>query len=347
MLATEIFERSSHVVFGYEHDRSLNGVRKRLQDAPKFILDPNAVTMAAGVALSKPSSILTALPFTRLPADPMWIEFANADAKEAMARLGSPNTQLPRGVTVIERSGFLLRYDKEGDILIEYVHRDRTPSGDVLMDVAPIVGKLKIKDFDEVRHSLISALASVFRENAAPEKIAKGRVQEHLNKIHNDPHEADADLELDQRLSWISHVDLIGFKEILLRKLGSDQVAQIERDQGSELIRLFKLMILPTLILLNCRNAVDIEKVEAPEKLNKQRIKKGRPPIVEHSVVKVHLSETRRKVYASHGHNASIARGALVIGHFKVRRGGRIFWWSPHWRGSPSSADMKTYIVTS
>src|SRR5690606_7069330 len=115
---------------------------------------------------------------------------------------------------------------------------------------------------------------------------------------------------------------------------------------GREMRRLFLMQILPALILLNCRNAVDVEKVPAPEKLNKQRAKKGRAPVAEHHLVKVHLSPTRKKVYEARGGTARNVRGGLVMGHFKVRKGG-IFWWSPHWRGSPTEATSpKTYVLT-
>lgn len=343
MLATDIAESKTGVVYpdGYHHDRCRDGILSRLKDAPKFVLDAQACAMAASVALSKPSSILSALVFTKLPFDRMWIEFANADTRKAMSDLGSPNKQPPATAVTIERSGFLLENVK-GGIRVEYVHTDRIPSGARISDLCPVVGTFSLKGLEEGERQ---APSDIVRATEAP-KLATGRVQQHIGIIHSDPDEAAADMEIRTRFTFVPHPDMERVRRNMVARMGEASVSAIEENQGLEMFRLFSLQVLPALILLNCRNAVDLEKVDAPAKLNKHRIKKGKSPIPEHVVVKVHLSPTRRRVYEATGRSREAARGSLVIGHFKVRKSG-IYWWSPHWRGNPATATTdRTYILT-
>jgi hypothetical protein len=85
------FETGMTYPSGYRHDQCTRAVKKRISEAEVFVLDRDAVAMAAGVALSKPSSTLAALPWVRLPFERMWVEFSNQELREAMANLGSPN----------------------------------------------------------------------------------------------------------------------------------------------------------------------------------------------------------------------------------------------------------------
>src|SRR3546814_607944 len=126
---------------------------------------------------------------------------------------------------------------------------------------------------------------------------------------------------------------------------GTDRVDRIPELQAREAARLFFLQVLPALILLNCRNAVEREHVPAPDKLNKKRTARGRPPLVEHIVVKVSLNaKVRRRAEASGTGPGNWIRGTLVRGHFKVRKTG-IFWWSPHARSGYGTV-TRTHIVT-
>lgn len=344
MLATQVMEWESGVVYpdGYRHDNSLDGLKERLARAEKFVLDPQACVMAAGVALSRPSSILAALEFAKLPFDPFWIEFANADVRSAMASLGSPLLPQPNTEVTIERAGFLIRTEGE-ELAIEYVHADRTPSGMKAVDQSPVRGRFSLKGLSESGRALLEIFAPA--GGTAP-KIAGGRVQDHIKLLHTSPKEAAADMELRGRFSTTRNPDVARVRRHIVGYHGEDGVRVMEERQGEEMYRLFSLQVLPALILLNCRNAVSPERVPAPDKLNRQRAKKGRPPIPEHVLVKIHLSPERRAERHAAGGSRAAARGGLVIGHFKVRKSG-VWWWSPHWRGSiDGKAPDRTYVLT-
>src|SRR3546814_6550481 len=86
MLVNTLNEFSSGLEYpdGTRHDDALISTKKRLSGAQVYILDRDAVAMAANVSLSKPSSILSALPWVRLPFETTWIEFTNNGVRDAM-----------------------------------------------------------------------------------------------------------------------------------------------------------------------------------------------------------------------------------------------------------------------
>lgn len=342
MLFTDIMEPQSKLVYpdGYAHDRSLDGLRERVKTAEVYVLDEQACAMAANVSVTKPSSILAALPFVKLPFERIWIEFANQHVRAATADLGSPNIRDAEHQYQIVRTGFLLYMDVEAqDIVVEYVHRDRTPNGDEATDMAPVIGRFSLATTDEYS---VEEYPSLPRTT---EVVTTGKFREYQKTIDKNPAEAAAQMELRNRLRTEPHPDaqrLIRSVESLMGRAGVDNVLQ---GQAGDLSRNFGTMILTALILLNCRNAVDQERVPAPDKLNKKRLQKGRPPILEYRMVKIHLSGNRRRALSRQGVSTAATTGALVIGHFKVRKSG-IYWWGFHMRnGGPAGVGPRRVNV--
>lgn len=344
LLFTDVMETLSDLVYpdGYRHDQALDRFRLRVKKARPFIFDEQAVAMAANVSQSKPSSILASLPFVRLPAPYMWIEFSNQHLRQAMHDLGSPNIRSERAVVDVERTAFLL-WEDDGRIMMEYVHRDR--AGDkTYTDLAPIVGM-----FDPSLDNKFAKFSAFIATKASPMKEietygATGKVAQALKELR-DPDQQMAKNELSARFSYSSHPDMERLRQSIRLIMTHDQIRQVELNQMEDMHWMFSGFVLPALILLNCRNAVDREVVEAPFKLNKQRAKKGKPLIEGYEFVKLHLSDATKRVYRRLGMSVQSRSGGLVIGHFKVRKNG-VWWWSPHWRGSSSTGRDKGYIVT-
>jgi hypothetical protein len=92
--------------------------------------------------------------------------------------------------------------------------------------------------------------------------------------------------------------------------------------------------LLAVIGLLNARNVVERERVDLSRK-NKARVKRGRRPFMEHSVLKIHRGQIKR---AAAGQPSGTGHGPIryhvCSGHFKVRKTG-IFFWKPFWRGDP------------
>ncbi|NTF17682.1 hypothetical protein G6L37_04665 [Agrobacterium rubi] len=345
MLFTEVQEKQSDIVYpgGTAHDDFLNPIRRKLSEASLFAMDEQALAMAANVSITKPSSILASLPFVNLPADVTWLEYANVQARQAAAELGSPNIRPDNASVHVHRSGFLMYLDIDEevgrkDIVIEYVHKDRPFSGtfpggrDTMTDIAPVIGRFSLADIDDYRPPMFPTIPR------DPNLPTTGKIRKHQALLENDPGEAAAWHELRARFSWEPHPDLTGLADIYEKMIGPDRVAHAEAGQAGDLERSFLNQVLPALILLNCRNAVIRDTVPAPDKLNKKRAQKGRAPIREFVTIKVHLSGSARRAMARENVTFSGAReGAFVIGHFKVRRNG-IYWWGFHMRGGGPSA---------
>ena len=83
-------------------------------------------------------------------------------------------------------------------------------------------------------------------------------------------------------------------------------------------------------MMLNSRNAIEHEK-EDRIKLNRARVRRGKPALLPYSVTRLHLSK-RIQTARANGMTHEQARQHIVRGHFKIRRTG-IFWWTPFLRG--------------
>jgi hypothetical protein len=347
MLIDELKERTGIRYPGtsLSQDEVLAPFRARLERAEAYVLDRDAVTMGASVALSKPSSIMAALPWVRLPFNPMWIEFANADLKQAMTDLGSPNLPPAHSIATVLKSGFLIT-EANGVLTVEYAHRDRASNGMELADLAPSIVTFRTSNTAPDLDTVEPAVAE-FRDTDILGKTG-GRMRAHLKLLTVDPDEMAADQRLRDRIGTSTHPDMGEMIDAMSRFMGIAKTAEVCMDQAVEATRLFLMAILPALILINCRNAVIAETVPAPEKLNKQRRAKGKPGIVAHRVVKVRLGAARRRMVngAGGGEDGRFVRATLVMGHFKIRRTGP-FWWHPHARGAyKRGADRPTRVVT-
>lgn len=352
MLFTEIFEKQDKLpsVGGIHPDSLLDPVRARIKQAQYFVLDEQAVAMAVNVSQQKPSSIIACLPFVRLPAPVMWIEFANQHMRQAMAAVGSPNIRGERHIADVERTGFLL-WEEDGQIVMDHVHRDRLQDGFTTILVSNV--RLAFDpDTSGRRHEIVSTMSHLidkFSKSAESEETddigVTGKIAKRLKEVNKNDAEAVALKQLSWRFGMAPNPDQKAFRKAMLQIMPEQKIALMEADQMEDAFRIFVNLILPGLILLNCRNAVRTEVVPAQDRLNKQRAKKGRPPIEAYQYVRMHLTPTKKRLYERHGISTSSVTGGLVIGHFKVRESG-IFWWNPHWRGEHEATGRRVYVMT-
>jgi hypothetical protein len=311
------------------------GVVSRIGKASVFVLDSNASAMSANVFFSRPSSILSALGFVRLPADTVWIEYSNIAAREAFAKLGNDNRWAEGGV-MIERSGLLLT-QRDGAIDMEAVAQFRKDDGRI---IELLTAKCR---FDTTPGIKIDPA-----ERRMPTKVdhgATGQAKKYYDLLSRDEKELAANDELRHRFGGSLHTDYIAMVSMIPgieTQLRTTLAGHID-----DIYRMFSTQVLPSLILINCRNAVEQEFVPAPAKLNKARRAKGRPEIGPYHIVKLKLRPKVKRMYEQHGYSGVQISGGLVMGHFKVRKTG-VFWWSPYLRlGGPGSPTPRTvHMVT-
>jgi hypothetical protein len=105
---------------------------------------------------------------------------------------------------------------------------------------------------------------------------------------------------------------------------------------GEELDDLFHYtiyMVLRTLLMLSAKNApLKMGEADDYERLNRQRAKAGKPPVLGCRPVKWDLSRIERRVVGGltpEGRKKAIAH--VVRGHIKIKKNGS-FWWNPFFR---------------
>lgn len=350
MLFTDIHEHQQSASASPELDSALDPLRARIKDAQLFVFDEQAVAMAANVATTRPSSIIACLQFVRLPAAKVWIEFANGHLRQAMTDLGSPNVRPDTHQFDIERSGFLM-WEDHGRIVMDYVRRAKLPNGETLITTSMSRFAFDL-DTETNAHGMFAFLGRMVEtKGEEPGRWdnsfgASGKVAQHLKRTHDDTAEDIAHRQLDWRFGAQPHPDLSAIREQFQERMPSDRFKLLEYHEVDEAYRMFVDLVLPGLILLNCRNAVERETVPAPDKLNRQRAKKGRPPIEGYQYVKLHLTPKKRRLYESRGIATKSTSGGVVLGHFKLRQSG-IYWWNPHWRGPYGGAGgQRVYVMT-
>ncbi len=313
---------------GSSHFAVLRGFQARIAEAALYEFDRDAVAMCAHVSLGRPSSILASLSRLRLPAPAVWIEWSGADLRQAMADAGSPNVRPPGGDHVLERAGFLVWQGDDG-FAFDYLSRNRDDRNQRIVDAAPVRGSFATKPSTGMKRACVDA-------DEITDDRATGRLRDHLRMISRDPVQGAAHLDLASRHAYAPHPDFAAVVRAARAK-GVD-VADVVQHQSEEARRLFDLMVLPALVLLNCRNAVSVEREPAPERLNRSRAKAGKAPIRDRHVVRLSLTTRQAARARAAGDGGRSIRAALVVGHFKVRATG-VFWWHPHARagwGAPA-----------
>lgn len=98
-------------------------------------------------------------------------------------------------------------------------------------------------------------------------------------------------------------------------------------------------MLQCVILLLNSRNMTAAQAVPAPERLNRQRERKGKAPLLDYTTIRIKLSRTMTARAGAVGER-SPARMHVVSGHFKVRKSG-VYWWSDFTRGDPTKGVVR------
>jgi hypothetical protein len=105
--------------------------------------------------------------------------------------------------------------------------------------------------------------------------------------------------------------------------------------------------------LLNCKN-IQTEKIPAPAKLNKKRVKSGKQPIFDYHVLNLVLPSNKKRGYQEQSVPLSHNRIHLCRGHFKeytkehplFGKYTGLYWWEPSVRGqNRDGIVMKDYSV--
>lgn len=326
-LAQDFAEQAISATYpnGARHSDFHGELKSRIADSVRHVLSPEATAMAAQVGLSKPSTVLSALKFAKPPFERTWIELDLRHMRAALGELGSPNVKTP-GSIEFRRMGYLIERRDYGFEMTAITEQVDPHSGQVVIDACMATVQVDVRpDLD---------LGDVAPASGRIHPEAKGRVREHLRIVSQNPSEASAYAELAMRAagsgpapgsSWVS----LG----IVMAIGTERFRQVNAANRAEIGAKAIAVILPALILMACKNAVQTVERPAEPKLDKARAKRGKPPIP--AMRDVITRFTSLKTGAQGAERAALAASqrmtALVGGHFKSRKTG-VWWWSEHAR---------------
>lgn len=296
-----------------------------ISEAEKFVFDESAACAAANIANSRFSTQLEALQFARVPYRRTWIEVAAAHLKPM-------RSDEDNGKPLPNRIGYLIESEDDflsGQIVIAWNHRT---SGLTVCPFGVVFDHGEVNQLGKL--SIVASGASPFSKYSDSEILKRFPA---LSCGHQPLREVAAARVLEDRCGLIA----AAYHEGFWTHDGHhrEQIAPFSEDALAE-ARVVRSM----LIMVQCRNAVEIKKVDQT-KLNKAREKGGKSPLYDFSQVTLNPSLKRQCGARILGVSERELRQHLVRGHFKVRKTG-VFFWSPHLRGNASlGIKEKSYLV--
>lgn len=288
--------------------------------AEKFVFDDVAAQAAGNVSFQKSSSILKALPFARAPFGRTWIEVAGSHLESYRdARKGRrPSADKPPP----HRVGYLIESDDpdllSGQVVIAWQHKGRA-----LPSVCPF-GFV----FD---HRPGADLSDVYHQAALSDEAIMGAVagDDRLSAFAKSAAERDASRALRRHYRMIPALHCEGFWTTKGAHRDPERLDSYADDVVGEMN-----LLAAFLLVLQCRNAVNVEKISLP-KANLKRSKEAKTPLYSYGRVSIQLTPKRQAAAIATGESDASICQHLVRGHFKTRKTG-VFFWSPHLRGDAS-----------
>lgn len=290
----------------------------QIRAAQKFVLSPEFTAVADALSVDY-TGLVRAFPHCRLPYQQTWIELAHAErATFSKAEMIAPDWQVKP-----HRVGYLLSATRD-DLSAWKVHlfwsTDKgcsCPPMAMEFDMIGSFGPVQLPMMESLRERIESSL--VLTNAPAMDHPGWTRASDSVKLAmlaHTKPSIPNYGLPYP-----------IGIPRERINEYSEAMVDLARADWAGE-----PAYLLAVIGLLNARNAVETEAVDY-RKLNHARMKRGKPPLFEHKLLKISRRQQKR-VYNGSGpvSNHAPMRGHFVMGHWKVRKTG-IFFWHPFKRG--------------
>lgn len=338
---------------GGEFDRMTLGaaasLAKSLARAECFELSADIALAIANVRALRPSSIVSALPFSRPPFPTTWVEWVCAEVAPTLEGRDPPtfNKPMPRRMgALIEDVGV----DGVAGVTWAWSHPEFG------LNICPISafqswvpGALNrlAGIAAQMAHSIGDALRIADHYKAISVQDAKTIAQgaPAWKACRDNPVELNAIVELSKWEAITASPHCRKMVDMFRRRATPEQFRSAEQSWSEDLqgepafLRAF-------LILLNTKNGAVTER-ENLSRLNGARQKSGKPKLREFQITRLALSRHASRSAVSLGATREQIRQHYVRGHFKVRKSG-VFWWSPFVRGNPTEAiPRERYAVVS
>ena len=340
---------------------AIGAFAKLLAEAQCFELSADVVAACREVPRSKPSSLLSALPYVRVPYERVWLEWQplgeEDEEDDDQAR------PLPKRIGCLIESAPSLDY---GMMRWAWMHGDSVPAeGRLVVSLWMGVFNWRVDGdlqkemywtadmIDKIPPAKAAAIERYFGAPLDPEglrQLAKQQVPtadqagEHMRsgstywaRLANDREEMTAAAELGRHFSFMLNIHYMDFA-IAARRIASEAFQQQLRNTAED-VKGEHLFATAFLMLLNARHGLASNR-EDLARLNRKRTGSGKRALREFVITRLDLSRGVASRAAARGLSREAARRHLVRGHFKVRRSG-IYWWSPFVRGRSGEVPLK------
>jgi hypothetical protein len=299
--------------------RTLPGA-ERFQDAVRhcpirYVLADELARCATQMAFSDGDRLTSCLDLIHVPAQSLWIEWADAPRRAELAKIEALGVI---GESVAQRAGALLTASangRAGQIRTFWSHAE-------LAYVSPVVARFDLDGICERDASSDPVIGSGWARVTAP--VESGGLEEFLEhlRFHFDE---------DWAAYYRDHCGTREMRDAVLR----GNLATCATDPP---------MLFAFLLMLSARSALP-QRAISMDKLNRARRRGGKPPLLEHVEVSAPLYSPATA--GTPGTQAAERRGPRlhhVCGHM-VRRGAAVFWRVPHLRGSARLGQVRTRTV--
>jgi hypothetical protein len=312
---------------------TITALARDIRRAARYDLTPGVMLSAQTVHHSPKGTRMRALPLCRLPFEYTWFEWPGQDPAGAAPHVVGPERYAP----VPRRCGALVTVDESrqrGVMTWAWFTKEMNQG----INVCPLSfcfdWREDFEPFDDLveaairRHGIPKAEVDLYGIEQAMAKYPR------LRGISPEALAADRD-----RFGIVWSPYAARFAQEYERQRGSIDPSHTLWQYAIGDITGEPSMLQCVILLLNSRNMTDAQTVPAPERLNRQRARKAKGPLLDYTTIRIKLSRTMMQRAGAPGER-SASRMHVVSGHFKVRKSG-IYWWSDHARGDPTQGVVR------
>jgi hypothetical protein len=283
----------------------------------RYLLSDELTRLCAELAYSKGAGTVACADLLHAPAETLWVEWCNGPWRDALGQFGFPLIQ--GDAHWMGRRGAWIRSSRDGrrglvrTFWSAHAEAVLASSAEAYFDFDTAAGEVP-----EPLDGLAGHAGRVFDGERLDEDI--------LGRCFRFRYEA----------SWSQYYASAGLSDEVSFALWRHAVSTIALDVP---------MLLTFFLLLATRNGLP-QRTETFARLNRQRARSGKAPLLEHIAVHAPLLPGYRA--APRGEPRTTRMGPRlhhVRGHL-VRRGSQIFWRVPHLRGSARSGMVRERTVT-
>jgi hypothetical protein len=327
-------------------------VAEKIKQAQRFVVAPEARSAIRSLLTSRPSSLVTALSFARLPYPVCWFEWAPPEdagpiheGQRKVAKVGALFQQIGGPLELSFFTAWKFHADAREDPRFDDFPRWRDAAQ---FGISSVAAGFDFSNFDS-EPTLLSKPEWMQRKRGPIES------REQLQTIRDDARNSIKwALKSEEEHEALLSIEKRCFYRVM-REIGGDELLTIagEIGGGAYINSAIKDVsdelghMIATLVLMNSKNCVEVRPVEPPPKLNKARRKAGKTELLPYSTVEITLNRAaaRASAAASDAEREAM-RLHLVRGHFKVRKTG-VFWWHHFMRGDDSRGEIarKSYTI--